>query len=137
MDVMEATRSVMEWAAFALDTLAVAVIVGGAVIGAVRCGLIRALFHLDRPGVLSGFKHQFVSSVLLGLDLLVASDVIRTAALESTLNDVAVLGLLVIVRIALTWSLVVEAEKRWPWQRLPAAGDGDAAEPPRKSVNST
>ena len=137
MDVTEAIRSAMEWAAFALDTLAVAVIVGGAVIGAVRCGLIRALFHLDRPGVLSGFKHQFVSSVLLGLDLLVASDVIHTAALESTLYDVATLGLLVIVRIALTWSLVVETERRWPWQPLPAAGDGDAAQPPRKPVNST
>ena len=137
MDVMEAIRSAMEWAAFALDTLAVAVIVGGAVIAAVRCGLIRALFHLDRPGVLSGFKHQFVSSVLLGLDLLVASDVIHTAALESTLYDVATLGLLVMVRIALTWSLVVEIERRWPWQPLPTAGDGDSAEPPRKSVNST
>ena len=137
MDVMEAIRSVMEWAAFALETLAVAVIVGGAVIAAVRCGLIRALFHLEQPSVVSGFKHQFVSSVLLGLDLLVASDVIHTAALESTLYDVATLGLLVMVRIALTWSLVVETERRWPWQPLPTAGDGDSAEPPRKPVNST
>ena len=123
---MEATRSVMEWASFALETLAVAVIVGATVIAVVRCGLIRALFHLEQPGVVSRFRHQLVSGLLPGLDLLVAADVIHTAALESTLYDVATLGLLVMVRIALTWSLVVEAEGRWPWQPLSAPGEDDA-----------
>lgn len=91
-------------------------IVGGINIAAVRCRLIRTLVSPDSPGVVSRFKHQLVSSLLLGLDLLVASDVIRTAALEPSLYGVAALGLLVVVRIALTWSLVVEAEGRWPWQ---------------------
>jgi len=132
---MEAIRSGMEWVAFALDTLAVAVILSGAVIAAVRGGLIRALFHLDRPGVVTQFKHQLASGLLVGLDLLVAADVIKTAALQSTLRDVATLGLLVIVRIALTWSLVVEAEGRWPWQPLPPAGAGEAGASPKR-VNS-
>ena len=59
----------------------------------------------------------------MGLDLLVAADVIRTVTLDATLGSVAALGLLVIVRIVLTWSLMVELDGRWPWQP-PRGGDG-------------
>jgi uncharacterized membrane protein len=55
-------------------------------------------------------------SLLLGLEFLVAGDVVRTVALEPTLNNVAVLGLLVLIRTFLGWSLAVEIEGRWPWQ---------------------
>ena len=54
-------------------------------------------------------------SLLLGLEILVAADVVRTVALDATLNSVAVLGLLVLIRTFLSWSLVVEIEGRWPW----------------------
>jgi len=76
----------------------------------------------------SRYKGQLVGSLLLGLDLLVASDVIKTAGLEATLYNVATLGLLVIVRITLTWSLMVEAEGRWPWQTPSESGEGDSGE---------
>ena len=125
---MELIRSVMEWAAFALEAAAVAVIVGGAAIAAIRCHLFKVLLHLDQTGLVSRYKGQLVGSLLLGLDLLVASDVIKTAALEATLYNVATLGLLVIVRIALTWSLMVEAEGRWPWQVPSQSGEGDSGE---------
>lgn len=62
------------------------------------------------------FKRMLGKTLLLGLEILVAADVIRTVALETTLNSVAVLGLLVLVRTFLSWSLVVEIEGRWPWQ---------------------
>lgn len=62
------------------------------------------------------FKTFFARGVLLGLDLLIAADIIRTVTLEQTLEKVAALGLLVIVRTFLAWSLVLEAEGRWPWQ---------------------
>jgi len=54
--------------------------------------------------------------------------VIKTAALAATLYNVGTLGLLVIVRIALTWSLMVEAEGRWPWQAPSETGEGDSGE---------
>jgi sulfate permease, SulP family len=57
------------------------------------------------------------SSKLLGLEMLVAADVVRTVALEPTLSNVAALGLLGGIRTFLSWSLVVEIEHRWPWQR--------------------
>jgi len=123
---METIRSAMEWAAFALDTFAVIIIVGGAVIAAFRCRLIRTLLSPESPGVVSGFKRQLIGNLLIALDLLVASDVISTVAVELTLTSVASLGLLVIVRVALTWSLIVEAEGRWPWQPRPVTAEGDA-----------
>jgi hypothetical protein len=49
----------------------------------------------------------------------VAGDVVRTVALEPTLVNVAVLGLLVLIRTFLSWSLAVEIEGRWPWQARP------------------
>ena len=122
--MIESIREAMEWAAFALDTVAVAVIVGAVVIAAFRSGLLRGLFRVDPSGVVSQYRRRMVGGMLVGLDLLVASDVITTAALEATLYNVATLGLLVSVRIALTWSCVVEAEGRWPWQPRPEAGAG-------------
>jgi len=62
------------------------------------------------------YRHQVARALLLGLEILVAADVIRTVALEPTLNNVLILGLLVVIRTFLGWSLVVEIEERWPWQ---------------------
>ncbi len=62
------------------------------------------------------FKQSFARGVLLGLDLLIAADIIRTVTLDQTLENVAALGLLVIVRTFLSWSLVLEGRGRWPWE---------------------
>jgi uncharacterized membrane protein len=62
------------------------------------------------------FKNYIGRTLLLGLEILVAADIIRTVALDPTLESVAVLGLLVLIRTFLSWSLVVEIEGRWPWR---------------------
>ena len=51
-----------------------------------------------------------------GLEFLVAADIIRTVTIEPTWQGVLILGLLVLIRTFLSWSLIVEAEERWPWQ---------------------
>jgi uncharacterized membrane protein len=56
-------------------------------------------------------------AILVGLELLVAADIIRTIAIEPTFQNVAVLGLVVVVRTFLSWSLAVEINGEWPWQR--------------------
>lgn len=61
-------------------------------------------------------KVRLGKSLLLGLEILVAADIVRTVALEATLESVVVLGLLVLIRTFLSWALVVEIEGRWPWQ---------------------
>ena len=62
------------------------------------------------------YKRRLGNALLLSLEILVAADVIRTVALEPTLANVSVLGLLVVIRTFLSWSLVVEIEGRWPWR---------------------
>jgi uncharacterized membrane protein len=62
------------------------------------------------------FKDQIGRALLLGLEFLVAADIIRTVALSPTLRNIAVLGVLVFIRTFLSWSLVVEIEGRWPWR---------------------
>jgi uncharacterized membrane protein len=63
------------------------------------------------------YRRRIGEPLLLGLEILVAADVIRTVILDLTIESVAVLGVLVLIRTFLTWSLVVEMEGHWPWQR--------------------
>jgi uncharacterized membrane protein len=113
---IEGMHRLIEWAALGIEGLAVAVIVTAVVILMVTRGTVRYLFKLDEPGAYESYRHRLGKALLLGLELLVAADVVRTVALEPTLNNVAVLGLLVLVRTILSWSLSVEIEGRWPWQ---------------------
>ena len=62
------------------------------------------------------YKHRLGRALLLSLEILVAADVIRTVALDPSLANVSVLGLLVLIRTFLSWSLVVEIEGHWPWR---------------------
>jgi uncharacterized membrane protein len=66
------------------------------------------------------FRQGLGRSILLGLELLVAADIIRTVAVQPTFTSVGVLAVIVAVRTFLSWSLEVELEHRWPWQERPA-----------------
>jgi uncharacterized membrane protein len=115
-EVVGVIRSIVEWAALIIEILGASVIVAGVLRVAIMRGTVRYLFRLDKPGAYESYKHQMGRSLLLGLEFLVAGDVVRTVALDPTLNNVAVLGLLVLIRTFLGWSLGVEIEGRWPWQ---------------------
>jgi uncharacterized membrane protein len=112
-------RTAIEWAALGIEMLGALVIVVGVLRVAITRGTVRFLLKVDDPGAYESYKHQIGRSLLLGLEFLVAGDVVRTVALEPTLNNVAVLGLLVLVRSFLAWTLAVEIEGRWPWQPRP------------------
>ena len=75
------------------------------------------LRHQDQDDVYRGYRRGIGKAILLGLELLVAADIIRTVAVSPTLESVAVLGLIVLVRTFLSFSLEVELYGRWPWQR--------------------
>jgi uncharacterized membrane protein len=109
---------VLEWvgiAALVIEILAVTIIVV-AVFYAIGKFLFRAGVRREKGNSYYELKVSLAKSLLLGLEVLVAADVVRTVALEATLQAVAVLGLLVLIRIVLSWSLIVEIEGRWPWQ---------------------
>ena len=62
------------------------------------------------------FRQDIGRGILLGLEFLVAADIIRTVAVTPTLNGVLVLGIIVLIRTFLSMALEVELEGRWPWQ---------------------
>lgn len=115
-ETMGVVRAVIEWASLAIEMLGAMIIVAGILRVAIIRGTVRYLFQLDRPGAYERYKQQMGRSLLLGLEFLVGGDVVRTVALEPDLTNVVVLGLLVVNRTFLGWSLAVEIEGRWPWQ---------------------
>ena len=62
------------------------------------------------------FRHSLAHSIMVGLEMLIAADIIRTIALETSIESILELGFLVFIRTFLSWSLSVEIEGRWPWQ---------------------
>jgi uncharacterized membrane protein len=105
----------IEIAALAIEIVAVAIIVAAIVYAVVRY-LFQAAVHPEVEDLYAGLKVRLGRALLLGLEILVAADVVRTVALEATLQSVVVLGMLVLIRTFLSWALVVEIEGRWPWQ---------------------
>jgi uncharacterized membrane protein len=77
-----------------------------------------ALFLQRRMGEphYDSFKTRIGRSLLLGLEMLVAADIVKTIAIEPTFMSLGVLGGLVAIRTFLSWTLVLEIEGRWPWQ---------------------
>jgi uncharacterized membrane protein len=94
-----------------------------------------AVRRLRRAGPLyTRFRRVLGRAILLGLELLVAADIIKTVAVTPTLESVAVLGIIVLIRTFLSWSLELEISGRWPWQksrggRADESEEGVLAEP--------
>ncbi len=113
----------VEYVALAIELLAVTVIAIG-VIYAIGSFLIHHYGSARTQSYERQFRAQLGTSLLVGLEILVAADIIRTVALEPSLTNVAILGILVLVRTFLSWSLVVEIEGRWPWKQAEAKAEG-------------
>jgi uncharacterized membrane protein len=106
-----------------IDTAGVGVMVVGALMATGRA----AVNAKDRlPETYRRFRQQLGRSILLGLELLVAADIIRTVAVTPTLSSVLVLALIVAIRTFLSFSLELEITGRWPWQTAPAAAGTSA-----------
>lgn len=112
----EGIRELVHIAVLAMEVVAVLIIVLGLAIGLLRFGA-GALRPEGRAEGYHRFKIWMGRTLQLGLEILVAADVVNTVALEPTRNNVISLGLLVMIRTFLAWSLVVEIEGRWPWQQ--------------------
>jgi uncharacterized membrane protein len=111
-------NEVIDKIGMAIDGAGVAVIVAGAVIASVI-----AVARLTRrePDVYRRFRQRLGQTILLGLELLVAGDIVRTVATKPDLRSVAILGGIVLIRTFLSFSLEVEISGRWPWQKRTAA----------------
>jgi uncharacterized membrane protein len=114
MDEASLEAAVSNWIAVVgvvIDIAGVAIIVGG-----IGWATWRFLLRRMEEHKYECYKGRIGRSLLLGLEMLVAADIVKTIALDATLTGLAVLAGLVIVRTFLSWTLVLEIDGRWPWQ---------------------
>jgi uncharacterized membrane protein len=108
-------RDVIEVVGWAIDVAGVAVIAIGAVVAS---GLfVRGLRSQPFAKAYRIYRLSLGRAIILGLEFLVAADIIRTVAVSPSFENVGVLALIVLVRTFLSFALEVELEGRWPWQR--------------------
>ncbi len=106
-------RDAMEFIGLTVDAVGVFVIVAGAVIATWRFLYRR---NNGQRVTYRTYRQDLARAILLGLEFLIAGDIIRTVAVAPTLENVGVLGLIVVVRTFLSVTLHLEVEGRWPWQ---------------------
>lgn len=100
----------------AIELIGVAIIAVGALVT-----LAMFLFALTRgtgaEEAVANFRSSLGRAILVGLEFLVAADIINTVVVEMNLENVGSLAIIVIIRTLLSFSLEAEIEGRWPWQR--------------------
>jgi uncharacterized membrane protein len=104
------THELIDTLGAALEVAGVALLIGGLLLAfarSARQGHERFL-HL---------RHDIGRAILLGLEVLVAADIVRSVALAPSMGGLTVLATLVVIRTFLSWSLALELDGRWPWQR--------------------
>jgi uncharacterized membrane protein len=116
--------SLIETIVIVIELVSVAILALG-----VAYMLGRAAYRLARtdagwPVVYRTTREGLGRVLLLGLEVLIAADIITTVALELTLENAAALGLIVVIRTFLSWAIEVETDGRWPWQAAGQGGDG-------------
>ena len=107
-------QQTVESIGMAIDGVGVAVIVIGIIAATGRALLVAPPPGLDRY---MAYSQNLGRAILLGLELLVAGDIIKTVAVAPTLQNMVVLGAIVIIRTFLSFSLELEINGRWPWQQ--------------------
>ena len=114
-----------------MDFAGVAVMVIGAVVSipmALRGYQPRRLpAGSEKLTVYRSYRQLLGRSILLGLELLVAADIIRTVAVTPTFESVGVLAIIVLIRTFLSFSLELEITGRWPWQKEPSEASAEPA----------
>lgn len=113
MEPNEIVIQTVEAIASALEVLGV-VVIAFAFLHATLRGLVH--FSQRKEDAFSRLKIYIGKALQLALEFLVAADVIRTVTIDLTRNGLLLLGMLILIRTALSWSITVEIEGCWPWQ---------------------
>ncbi len=103
-----------EYAAVGIELLAVAVLLAGLVLAALH--YFASVFRGQPGAAFDDLRRHIGRSLLLTLELLIAADVIETVTIEPTFSSLGALGILVLIRTFLSFSLSVELHGHWPWQ---------------------
>lgn len=113
----EIVRLIAEWSVLLIEVLGIAIITLVAVYA-----LIQALYSLikgkERDSIFQEIRQRVGWGILLGLEFLIAADIIHTVAVDLTFHSVGVLATVVLIRTFLSFVLEVELNGRWPWQAM-------------------
>jgi uncharacterized membrane protein len=120
---MEPMKALIEHAGVAMEAAGVAVIVLGAAIATLA--YVARLRRLGATKTYAAYRVGLARSILLGLELLVAGDIIRTVVVAPTLENVGLLAAIVLIRTFLSLTLELEVTGRLPWQRSAGEHGGE------------
>ena len=105
----------MDWVSRGFEVVGITVLVIGFLAGVIKALLAYAGGR--REGSYDLLRRYFGRSILLGLEILIAADLIRTVAVQPTLENVLVLGLIILIRTFLSFTLEIEMDGVAPWRR--------------------
>lgn len=105
---------ILSGAGYAIEAVGVLVVVIGSVVSSAN--FLRSYRKLSEGEAHQTFRRQLGRSIILGLEFLIAGDIIRTVVVADTMQNVATLGLIILIRTFLSLTLHLEVEGRWPWQ---------------------
>jgi uncharacterized membrane protein len=106
--------SIISFIGYAVEVLGVFIILVGASGATARC--VHRYFRSVEAELYHNFRRDMGRAMLVGLEFLVAGDIIRTVVVFDSISDVASLGLVVLIRTVLVFTIHLEVEGRWPWQ---------------------
>lgn len=101
-------------AGYAIEAVGVLVVIVGSCISSIV--FIRTFRELPEGIEYKTYRRQLGRSIMLGLEFLIAGDIVRTVVVADTLQNAAILGLIILIRSFLSTTLHLEVEGRWPWQ---------------------
>jgi uncharacterized membrane protein len=111
----------MEHIAQGFEVVGAAILVLGFAWSGLLCGRVLMITHDGQRGY-RALRETFGGAILMGLEVLVAADLIRTVAVAPTMENVLILAVIVVIRIMLSFSLEVEIEGVAPWRRAQVFG---------------
>ena len=114
--------------AVGIESIAIGIIVVGAITTTVLF-VVRIIKEGTLDDCYRRFRSDFGKAILLGLEFLIASDIVGTVAVGPTFQDLGILALLVVIRTFLSFSLELEITGRWPWNRPPMAASRNKCYP--------
>lgn len=112
-------KALISIAGYGIETIGVLVIIAGSVMSSFR--FVSSYREEPEGFAYSEFRRRLGRSIILGLEFLIAGDIIRTVIVADTLANVTILGLIILIRTFLSFTLHLEVEGHWPWERVKSA----------------
>ena len=113
--MIEQARVIFEYITFALEIASATIIVVGIIYATVNI-IVNLARRTGKKELYRTFRVQAGRSIVLGLEILIAADIIKTLTIEQTFKNLGILAVLILIRTFLSFTLEVEIDGKWPWQ---------------------